>query len=130
MQDREYQKRAMRLKNSNYDDILERLNKKRDCSKNLDLLHAAMGLSTESGEFLDTIKKHIYYGKELDEVNLVEEIGDLLWYCQLALDSVGSSFSEAREKNINKLEARYPNKYKDDDAKKRDLDKEREILER
>lgn len=30
------------------------------------LLHAGIGLSTEAGEFLDALKKHIFYGKELD----------------------------------------------------------------
>ncbi len=131
MKDKEYRKRALRLRNSDYEKIVARFgNKEGDLGKNLDILHAAMGLSTESGEFLDAIKRQIFYGTELDEVNLVEEIGDILWYCQLALESVGSSFAEAREKNINKLEARYPDKYRDKDAKNRDLEKEREVLEK
>ena len=48
--------------------------------------HAVSGLVTESAELLDAYKKHIYYGKELDLVNIKEEIGDLFWYLALACD--------------------------------------------
>jgi hypothetical protein len=34
------------------------------------LLHAATGMVTEAGELLDMLKKHIFYGKDLDLVNL------------------------------------------------------------
>jgi len=50
------------------------------------LLHAAIGMVTEVGELLDAIKKHIFYGKQLDRVNMQEEIGDLCWYVALASD--------------------------------------------
>ena len=29
---------------------------------------------------IDALKKHIYYGKSLDVVDLKEEVGDLMWY--------------------------------------------------
>lgn len=48
--------------------------------KELDLLHCATGLVTESAELVDAIKKHVFYGKPLDVVNIKEELGDLLWY--------------------------------------------------
>lgn len=48
--------------------------------KELDLLHCATGLVTESAELVDCIKKHVFYGKPLDVVNIKEELGDLLWY--------------------------------------------------
>ena len=74
----------------------------------LRLLHSVMGLSGEMGEFTDSVKKSIMYGKELDVKNLKEEIGDLLWYMSIALDSLGSSFEEVMKLNHDKLEARYP----------------------
>jgi NTP pyrophosphatase (non-canonical NTP hydrolase) len=94
------------------------------------LSHAGVGLVTESAEFLDALKKAIYYGKELDKVNLTEEIGDILWYCAIALDEVGASFEEVMEKNIAKLEARYPEKFTEEKAENRDLEVERGILEK
>jgi len=48
--------------------------------KDLDLLHCAAGLRTESGELIDVIKKHIFYGQSLDIVNMKEELGDIMWY--------------------------------------------------
>ena len=41
------------------------------------IIHSAMGCATEAGELLDSVKKHIFYGRELDTVNLQEEIGDM-----------------------------------------------------
>jgi hypothetical protein len=48
-----------------------------------DVLHAAMGLVTESAELIDALKKHHAYGRPIDWVNLREEIGDVLWYLPL-----------------------------------------------
>lgn len=93
------------------------------------LLHAGVGLATEGGEFLDALKKHIFYGKALDRTNLKEEIGDILWYCAIALDELDSSFEEVQMTNIAKLKARYPEKFTKAQAENRDLSAERKILE-
>jgi NTP pyrophosphatase (non-canonical NTP hydrolase) len=93
------------------------------------LLHAGIGIATESGEFLDALKKHIFYGKELDKVNLLEELGDLFWYMAIALDELGSTFEKEQARNIAKLKARYPEKFTESAAEVRDLQKERHILE-
>ena len=93
------------------------------------LLHAGIGLATESGEFLDALKKHLFYGGELDKVNLKEELGDLLWYIALACDELGTDFSTLKATNIKKLQARYPSKFSYASASYRDLDAERKILE-
>ncbi len=93
------------------------------------LLHAGIGLATESGEFLDALKKSIFYGKELDIVNLKEELGDVLWYMAIAMDALGTDFETEMKKNIKKLKARYGEKFSQDSAEKRDLKREREILE-
>lgn len=93
------------------------------------LLHAAIGLATESGEFLDQMKKHIFYGKELDKVNLKEEIGDLFWYIAIALDELNSDFTTETDRVIAKLKARYPDKFSLESSENRDLDNERKVLE-
>jgi NTP pyrophosphatase (non-canonical NTP hydrolase) len=96
----------------------------------LRLLHASMGIETEAGEFLDVLKKFIFYGKTIDKVNLVEELGDLLWYVGIACDELSISFEEVMIKNINKLKTRYENNtFKDTKAVERNLKKERKILE-
>jgi len=120
-----YEYRAVKTDLMDYQPVIERLL----VIKTLRKLHAAMGCCTESGELMDAVKKHILYGKPIDEVNLQEEAGDMFWYCALLADAVGFSFEDTFEKNIAKLKARYPNKFTEKDALVRDLDKERQILE-
>ncbi len=92
------------------------------------VLHAAMGLCTEASEALDAVKKHVFYGKELDRTNLKEELGDLFWYAAILADELGFSFEEIQKKNIEKLKSRYKNGFSEKEAVTRDLEKERKIL--
>ena len=94
-----------------------------------DMLHAAMGLATEAGEFLDVYKKKLFYNKKADFVNLDEEIGDILWYVAIYLNARGITFEQIMQQNIDKLRARYPEKFTSEHAINRDLDAEREALE-
>jgi NTP pyrophosphatase (non-canonical NTP hydrolase) len=100
-----------------------------DCSQRVDLLHAALGLTTETGEFADSIKRHLFYNDNLDMVNLKEELGDILWYAALALRAIGASFDQVMQMNIDKLKARFPYKFDYNAVLNRDLDKERSVLE-
>ena len=65
------------------------------------------GVSTEANELLDTIKKHTIYQKPLDVENVKEELGDLLFYMSNLMQSVGLSFEEVLQHNIDKLSVRY-----------------------
>ena len=125
MNSKQYIKDATRTESTNFNAMNDRLND--DGLKRL--LHAGIGLSTEAGEFLDALKKHIFYGKELDKVNLAEEMGDLFWYMAIVADELGFEFEEVMEKNIAKLKARYGEKFTEEAAEKRDLNREREILD-
>ena len=93
------------------------------------LLHACMGMQTETAEFTDALKKSIFYGKTLDVVNLKEELGDLLWYVSIAMDELGTNYDAEMQRVINKLKSRYPEKFTEEKAENRDLKTEREILE-
>lgn len=93
------------------------------------ILHGAMGACTEGGELLDACKKHVFYGRELDKVNIKEEIGDVLWYIAILCDELGLTFEEVMDTNIAKLKARYGEKFSAEKAENRDLEKERAILE-
>jgi len=174
----------------------------------MNMLHVAWGLFTEVGELVDQAKKHIFYNKPLDVVNLKEELGDIMWYLAIIarefnsekqsiledavfdwldgynymstddskenlidkLDelqtqleylrkecmalyrsqstgyleenlntfiesffnliiSLGLSFHDILETNINKLAKRYPDKFDSNLALNRDLKAEREVLE-
>ena len=95
----------------------------------VDIMHVTLGMVTEAAEVADMIKKHIAYGRELDIVNIKEELGDLLWYIAIAMDVFGFEPSDVFKTNIEKLKIRYPEKYTDELAETRNLEAERKILE-
>lgn len=72
------------------------------------LVHAAMGVSGEAGELLDAIKKHWVYGKELDVGNVMEELGDILFYVQAMANEFGWDLTDLVVENMKKLQQRYP----------------------
>lgn len=92
------------------------------------LLHATLGLMSEVGEVADALKRHIMYGTALDELNVVEEHGDIAWYLALALTAVKVGLEDALAKNIAKLKARYGDKFTAHAALHRDLAEERRAL--
>ena len=95
----------------------------------LDDLHMILGIQTESAEIADVYKKNIAYGKDLDLVNVKEEIGDLMWYIVNLCTLKGWDLEDIIHTNINKLKARFPEKFTNENALNRDLDLERAILE-
>ena len=75
------------------------------------LLTAGVGINAEGGEFLEIIKKMVFQGKPWNDANrehLIIELGDLLWYVAQATQALGVSFEEVIERNVTKLESRYP----------------------
>lgn len=79
-------------------------------------LHAAVGASGEAGELLDAIKKTWIYGKPLDHENLIEEVGDCMFYLAALLDQYGYTLGQAADANYAKLAKRYPVGYTDSAA--------------
>ena len=94
------------------------------CRMNRRLLHGIMGLFTESAELLENFEKD-----EVDVVNIVEEMGDIQWYEAILLDELSSTWTDIREINQKKLQARYGNSFSKEKATNRDLKTERNILE-
>ena len=121
-----YLEQSARTVSGDYQAIINRMG---ESAGRIDLIHAMIGMQTESAEFSDAMKKTIFYGKPLDEVNLKEELGDLLWYVALAMRVLDTDFDTEMAKNIAKLQARFPSKFTEEDAEVRDLDAERAILE-
>jgi len=75
------------------------------------LLTAAVGMSAESGEFTEVVKKMIFQGKPVNEENLFHlkrELGDVMWYVAQACMALDTTFDEIVEMNVEKLKARYP----------------------
>ena len=75
------------------------------------LLTAALGLTAESGEFTEVVKKILFQGKPVNEENLFHlkrELGDIMWYFIQACIALDVSPEEIIEMNVEKLKARYP----------------------
>lgn len=56
------------------------------------LAHGCMGILTEIGEVVSELKRVTIYGKPLDaerKANILEEIGDVMWYVAIILDTTG-----------------------------------------
>lgn len=95
-----------------------------------DIIHGIIGKATESGELLELLYGVCVVGKEFDEINCLEEVGDGLWYDAILLKALDSNFEKVQKTNIAKLRARYPNRFTSYDAENRNLENERSILER
>jgi NTP pyrophosphatase (non-canonical NTP hydrolase) len=95
----------------------------------MDDLHMVLGMQTEAAEIADVYKKTIAYRKPLDFVNIKEEIGDLMWYVANLCNMNGWDLRDILATNIAKLEARYPEKFTEEQAINRDLGAERQVLE-
>ncbi len=75
------------------------------------LMTAALGLTAESGEFTEVVKKIVFQGKPYNEENVFHmkrELGDICWYLAQACMALDTTFDEIIEMNVHKLMARYP----------------------
>lgn len=75
------------------------------------LLTAALGVTAESGEFTEVVKKIIFQGKPYNEENIFHmkrELGDICWYLAQACMALDTTFDEIIEMNVDKLMERYP----------------------
>lgn len=111
-----------------YQELSKRTNAQLE-NKLMDNLHMCFGLQTEAAEIADVYKKHIAYGKEVDDVNIKEELGDLMFYVVSMCNINGWDLRDLLQTNIDKLKLRYPEKFDMEHALNRDLESERQILE-
>ena len=75
---------------------------------------AALGLGSETGEFVEIVKKMVLQGKPASEDNIFHmkrELGDIMWYWTTACASLGLDPFEVIYENQKKLEARYGEKF-------------------
>jgi NTP pyrophosphatase (non-canonical NTP hydrolase) len=75
-----------------------------------DLAHWVLGVTGESGEIAEKVKKIIrdFDGKLSEDAKkeLMKEIGDVMWYLAVLSENLGYTFEEVGKKNITKLRDR------------------------
>jgi NTP pyrophosphatase (non-canonical NTP hydrolase) len=98
-----------------FNDSLRVTLSRNDCSSQFlaSLIHASGKLASEAGEMIDPIFGAWTYGRPLDHVNILEEAGDILFYLQAILNTLGFTMQEVRDSNYSKLLKRYPAGYTD-----------------
>lgn len=73
-------------------------------------LEKILGLAGEAGEAADKVKKILRdkggYASEEDRVELVKELGDVLWYVANVARYLDVDLSDIAKGNIDKLESR------------------------
>jgi NTP pyrophosphatase (non-canonical NTP hydrolase) len=86
------------------------------------LLTAALGLGSETGEFVEIVKKMFLQGKPPSEDNIFHmkrELGDIMWYWATACMALKLDPYEVIKENQDKLEARYGEKFEVDRSEHR-----------
>ena len=78
------------------------------------LITAALGLGSETGEFVEIVKKIFLQGKPASKDNIFHmkrELGDIMWYWTTACMALKLDPYEVIKENQDKLEARYGEKF-------------------
>lgn len=88
-----------------YDDFVRGLIKPQ--TEQLMKLHCALGVAGEAGELADNVKRECIYGKPADRANVIEELGDIMWYVQATMNLYGILPGDVFQGNADKLSKRY-----------------------
>jgi len=75
------------------------------------LMTSTIGMSSESGEFAEIVKKVLFQGKPFTDqtkAHLKSELGDVIWYWINACRAIDVDPNEVIAQNVQKLESRYP----------------------
>jgi NTP pyrophosphatase (non-canonical NTP hydrolase) len=82
-----------------------------------------------SGTCTDMAKRIIFYRKEYEDHHIAALIGEILSLLEQLINLYDLEIEDVLECNINKLQARYPDKYTDHHALNRNLSKEKGQLQ-
>jgi NTP pyrophosphatase (non-canonical NTP hydrolase) len=84
-----------------------------------DIVNYIMGLSGETGEFIDLVKKSWFHGHKISELELKKEMGDIFHYLFGLCTMFGFSAEKVATLNVMKLAERYPNGFSVEDSIRR-----------
>ena len=74
------------------------------------IVYPTLGLTGEAGEVADKVKKVIRDGQGAftpeKKLEIVKEIGDVLWYCATLARDLGYELDDVAQMNVEKLRSR------------------------
>lgn len=91
-----------------------------DLTQENHLMNGLLGLAGESGECCDLLKKRWFQDGRAIYADLVDELGDVLWYVSETASALGVTLNEVAQHNIDKLKKRYPDGFDSDKSLHRD----------
>lgn len=100
---------------NHFNSMIDRLNRLKEDNSRINislLLTSALGLSSESGEYTEIVKKIIFQKKSLTNDNIFHakrELGDIIFYWINACRSLNLDPNDVIKENVSKLKSRYPN---------------------
>lgn len=83
------------------------------------ILGATLGLTGESGEVADIVKKVHFHGHELDRDKLKLELGDVFYYLYRLCYLYNFEVGDVLQANSDKLKKRYSNGFSSEASKNR-----------
>lgn len=114
-----YRKETRRLTINEYQKLAMRTSSK-SLSKDMHLMNGALGLSGESGEVADIVKKWWMQGHDLDQEHIAKELGDICWYIAETATALGYDLETIMQMNIDKLMKRYPEGFSSERSQNRE----------
>lgn len=102
-----------------YQDLAKRTANLNNGDRKNRLTNWAMGLSGETGELIDHLKKHVHHGHDLDVEYVKKELGDVMWYWSSIASDLDLKGSDILERNISKLRNRYPDGFSKERSRNR-----------
>ena len=79
----------------------------------------ALGLTGESGEVADIVKKEVFHGHDTDQEAIKKELGDVMHYVAGVATLYGLTLEDVTQANIAKLSKRYPDGFSVEDSIRR-----------
>jgi len=83
----------------------------------MEILTWGLGISGEAGDVASCIKKMEVHKNDQKE-GIKENIGDTLWYAAMICNFYGWDLQEIMQKNMEKLQQRYPQGFTSKDAQR------------
>ena len=77
------------------------------------LIHGALKLTGEAGEVADLVGKWYGQGHEIDDDELIDELGDVLWHLAELCTALGVDVGVVAYRNLEKLRRRYPDGFEE-----------------
>ena len=88
--------------------VLAQRTSRKDISPDDHLFNGILGLAGEAGECADLVKKHYFQDGREVYLDLIDELGDVLWYVVEAVYALDLTLEEVAQHNVDKLRKRYP----------------------